>query len=59
MKIDGKISRKLEDNAGNFIFVCMFVKEIPSEIISKEQAYLMHHFPDFCRKAFKFTMPPE
>jgi hypothetical protein len=59
LEIDGRISRKLEDKAGNFVFVCMFAQEIHSDIINKEQAYLLHNFPDFCRQVFKFVMPPE
>ncbi|GEM_PF-1446099 len=58
-KIAGVIVRQLEDQFGKRAFVCLFVKEQSLEFVNKEQAYLLKHFPDFCRKTFLFTPPSE
>lgn len=54
-KIAGVIVRQLEDQFGKRAFVCLFVKEQSPELVNKEQAYLLKHFPDFCRKTFIFA----
>jgi hypothetical protein len=58
-KIAGVIVRQLEDQFGKRTFVCLFIKEQPSQFVNKEQAYLIKHFPDFCQKTFLFTPPTE
>jgi hypothetical protein len=55
--IAGVIVRQLEDQFGKRAFVCLFVKEQSPEFVNKEQAYLLKHFPDFCRKTSIFTPP--
>ncbi|MEN6385270.1 MAG: PilZ domain-containing protein [Phycisphaerales bacterium] len=50
----GTIFRKNESPPEVCVYVCMFRKEIPSEIVTKQQQYLLKNFPDFCRQAFKF-----
>ncbi len=58
-KLSGVIVRQLEDQFGKRTFVCLFVKEQSPEFVNKEQAYLIKHFPDFCRKTFLFKPPTE
>jgi len=54
LKIEGTITRMTREQFSNCVFVCMFEKPISSEIITKEQSYLLKNFPDFCRKKFIF-----
>jgi c-di-GMP-binding flagellar brake protein YcgR len=54
MEVAGVIIRQLEDQFGKSTFVVIFDQQIKSEVINKEQAYLLKNFPDFCRQKFSF-----
>jgi hypothetical protein len=54
IKTTGTILRRETDQSEGKIYVCIFDREIPSEVISKEQAHLLKNFPDFCRDKFLF-----
>ena len=51
LEVKGKIMNSYHDDSvpEQKYFVCYFEKEIPPARVSKEQAYLLKHFPDFCR----------
>jgi hypothetical protein len=54
MEVAAVIIRQLEDQFGKRAFVAIFNEQIESEIINKEQSYLLKNFPDFCRQKFRF-----
>ena len=58
IKTAGTILHRETEQSGKKIYVCIFDKKISSEIISKEQAYLLKNFPDFCRDKLIFRGPP-
>lgn len=46
-EVVGVISSRLDPHKG-VVYICIFEKEISSEIIAKEGAYLLKHFQNFC-----------
>ncbi|MEN6385269.1 MAG: hypothetical protein ABFD79_08710 [Phycisphaerales bacterium] len=54
LETSGKIFRLDQTDPSVCVYVCMFSREIPQAIITKQQQYLLKNFPDFCRQAFKF-----
>jgi hypothetical protein len=51
-RMTGTILRREKYQPGREHFVCLFERQLPQERISKEQAYLLENFPDFCGDKF-------
>jgi hypothetical protein len=49
VELGGVIFRHSTDKAGRKVYVCKFDSELSAELVSKEQAFLLRNYPDFCR----------
>jgi hypothetical protein len=52
IKRGGTILKQERSQEGREHFVCLFERQLPTERIEKEHAYLLKNFPDFCNIIF-------
>lgn len=57
VEIGGVIFRHSTDQVGRKIYVCKFNRELPAELVNKEQAFLLKNYPEFCRHTTKIFKP--